>query len=32
MKGGSYGVLVNIILGILGGVVGRWVFGLCYAL
>lgn len=28
MKGGGYGVLVDIILGILGGVVGGWVFGL----
>ena len=27
MKGGGYGVLVDIILGILGGVVGGWVFG-----
>ena len=28
MKGGGFGVLVNIILGIVGGVVGSWVFGL----
>jgi uncharacterized membrane protein YeaQ/YmgE (transglycosylase-associated protein family) len=28
MKGGGYGVLVDIILGILGGVVGGWVFGM----
>lgn len=28
MKGGGYGVLVDIVLGILGGVVGGWVFGL----
>lgn len=28
MKGGGYGVIVDIILGILGGVVGGWVFGL----
>jgi uncharacterized membrane protein YeaQ/YmgE (transglycosylase-associated protein family) len=28
MKGGGYGVLVDIILGVLGGVVGGWVFGL----
>jgi uncharacterized membrane protein YeaQ/YmgE (transglycosylase-associated protein family) len=28
MKGGGYGVLVDIILGILGGVLGGWVFGL----
>jgi len=28
MKGGGYGVLVDIILGILGGIVGGWVFSL----
>ncbi len=28
MKGGGYGVLIDIILGILGAIVGRWVFGL----
>ena len=28
MKGGGYGILVDVILGILGGVVGGWVFGL----
>ena len=28
MKGRGYGVLVDIILGILGGIVGGWVFGL----
>jgi uncharacterized membrane protein YeaQ/YmgE (transglycosylase-associated protein family) len=28
MKGGGYGVLIDIILGILGGIVGGWVFGL----
>src|SRR6266851_2369561 len=28
MKGGGYGVLVDIILGILGGVVGGWIFGM----
>ena len=28
MKGGGYGVLVDIILGILGGVLGGWIFGL----
>ena len=27
MKGGGYGVLVDIILGILGGMVGCWLFG-----
>jgi uncharacterized membrane protein YeaQ/YmgE (transglycosylase-associated protein family) len=28
MKGGGYGVLVDIVLGILGGILGGWVFGL----
>jgi uncharacterized membrane protein YeaQ/YmgE (transglycosylase-associated protein family) len=28
MKGGGYGVLVDIILGILGGFLGGWIFGL----
>jgi uncharacterized membrane protein YeaQ/YmgE (transglycosylase-associated protein family) len=27
MKGGGYGVVVDILLGLLGGVVGGWVFG-----
>jgi uncharacterized membrane protein YeaQ/YmgE (transglycosylase-associated protein family) len=27
MKGGGYGVIVDIILGMLGGIVGGWVFG-----
>jgi len=27
MKGGGYGVLVDIILGIVGGVIGGWLFG-----
>lgn len=27
MKGGGYGVIVDIILGLLGGIVGGWVFG-----
>jgi uncharacterized membrane protein YeaQ/YmgE (transglycosylase-associated protein family) len=27
MKGGGYGVVVDIILGILGGLVGGWIFG-----
>jgi len=27
MKGGGYGVIVDIILGILGGVLGGWLFG-----
>ncbi|MGC1415938.1 MAG: GlsB/YeaQ/YmgE family stress response membrane protein [Candidatus Acidiferrum sp.] len=30
MRGGGYGVLVDIILGILGGIVGGWVFGLLH--
>jgi uncharacterized membrane protein YeaQ/YmgE (transglycosylase-associated protein family) len=28
MKGGGYGVVVDIILGILGGVLGGWILGL----
>jgi uncharacterized membrane protein YeaQ/YmgE (transglycosylase-associated protein family) len=28
MKGGGYGVLMDIILGILGAIVGGWLFGL----
>jgi uncharacterized membrane protein YeaQ/YmgE (transglycosylase-associated protein family) len=28
MKGGGYGILMDIVLGIAGGVVGRLVFGL----
>jgi uncharacterized membrane protein YeaQ/YmgE (transglycosylase-associated protein family) len=28
MKGGGYGVAVDIILGILGGFLGGWIFGL----
>jgi uncharacterized membrane protein YeaQ/YmgE (transglycosylase-associated protein family) len=28
MKGGGYGIIVDIILGILGGVLGGWLFGL----
>jgi uncharacterized membrane protein YeaQ/YmgE (transglycosylase-associated protein family) len=27
MKGGGYGVLVDIVLGIVGGIVGGWIFG-----
>lgn len=27
MKGGGYGVVVDIILGLLGGIVGGWLFG-----
>jgi len=28
MKGGGYGVLVDIVLGMLGAIVGGWLFGL----
>jgi uncharacterized membrane protein YeaQ/YmgE (transglycosylase-associated protein family) len=28
MKGGGYGVLIDIVLGIAGGILGGWVFGL----
>jgi uncharacterized membrane protein YeaQ/YmgE (transglycosylase-associated protein family) len=27
MKGGGYGLVVDIILGVLGGIVGGWLFG-----
>jgi uncharacterized membrane protein YeaQ/YmgE (transglycosylase-associated protein family) len=27
MRGGGYGVLVDIVLGILGAIVGGWLFG-----
>ena len=27
MKGGGFGLLVNIVLGIIGGAVGGWLFG-----
>jgi uncharacterized membrane protein YeaQ/YmgE (transglycosylase-associated protein family) len=27
MKGGGFGILVNIVLGIVGGAVGGWLFG-----
>lgn len=27
MKGGGFGLLINIILGVLGGVVAGWLFG-----
>jgi uncharacterized membrane protein YeaQ/YmgE (transglycosylase-associated protein family) len=27
MKGGGYGVIVDIILGLLGGILGGWLFG-----
>ncbi|MDL2224180.1 GlsB/YeaQ/YmgE family stress response membrane protein [Bacteroidales bacterium OttesenSCG-928-M06] len=28
MKGGGFGFLINAIIGIIGGVLGGWVFGL----
>ena len=28
MKGGGYGILIDIVLGILGGVLGGWLFGI----
>jgi uncharacterized membrane protein YeaQ/YmgE (transglycosylase-associated protein family) len=28
MKGGGYGVLIDIVLGMLGAIVGGWLFGL----
>jgi uncharacterized membrane protein YeaQ/YmgE (transglycosylase-associated protein family) len=28
IKGGGFGLLVNILLGIVGSVIGGWVFGL----
>jgi uncharacterized membrane protein YeaQ/YmgE (transglycosylase-associated protein family) len=27
MKGGGYGIIVDIILGLLGGIIGGWLFG-----
>ncbi len=27
MRGGGYGVIVDILLGLVGGVVGGWLFG-----
>ena len=27
MKGGGYGVLMDLVLGILGAIVGGWIFG-----
>jgi uncharacterized membrane protein YeaQ/YmgE (transglycosylase-associated protein family) len=27
MRGGGYGVLMDIVLGLLGGIVGGWLFG-----
>lgn len=28
MRGGGFGLLINLIVGIIGGLLGRWVFGL----
>jgi uncharacterized membrane protein YeaQ/YmgE (transglycosylase-associated protein family) len=28
MKGGGFGVLMDIVIGMIGGVIGGWVFGL----
>ena len=28
MKGGGYGVVMDIVLGILGGLLGGWLFGM----
>ena len=27
MRGGGYGVLIDILLGLVGGIVGGWLFG-----
>lgn len=27
MKGGGFGILVNVLLGIIGSVIGGWLFG-----
>ncbi len=27
MKGGGYGILIDILLGIVGGLLGNWIFG-----
>jgi uncharacterized membrane protein YeaQ/YmgE (transglycosylase-associated protein family) len=27
MKGGGYGVLMDIVLGVIGGILGGWLFG-----
>jgi uncharacterized membrane protein YeaQ/YmgE (transglycosylase-associated protein family) len=27
MKGGGYGILIDLLLGLVGGVIGSWVFG-----
>src|SRR5437867_3876211 len=28
MKGGGYGVLIDLLLGLLGGIIGGWLFGM----
>ena len=28
MKGGGFGLLLNIVIGIVGGIVGNWLFGM----
>lgn len=28
MRGGGFGIIVNLLLGIIGGVLGGWIFGL----
>jgi uncharacterized membrane protein YeaQ/YmgE (transglycosylase-associated protein family) len=28
MKGGGYGMLMDIVLGLLGGIIGGWLFGM----
>ena len=28
MKGGGYGILIDILLGLVGGVIGGWLFGM----
>ena len=28
MRGGGFGLLINLVIGIVGGVIGGWVFGL----
>ena len=27
MKGGGYGIIVDILLGLVGGIIGGWIFG-----
>jgi uncharacterized membrane protein YeaQ/YmgE (transglycosylase-associated protein family) len=27
MKGGGYGILMDVVLGLLGGIIGGWLFG-----